>query len=147
MFKNQVSIDIMAPPEMVFECLADFTRHAEWSMSVARLEQITPGPVQVGTQFKSHETIPIEFDSFATITALDKPTHLAWESTDHKVFRTNWEFEISPLAGGTHLIQSVTFHAISDLGNQFLPVRADQVEPENLQSLNRLKGILEKQAA
>lgn len=144
MWSNTVAIDIDAPPEKVFSYLADFTRHGEWSMSVSKLEQLTPGPIAVGSEFKSSETIPIEFDSFAQIKALDEPTRIAWESTDHKVFRTNWEFEISPIPGGTHVVQRVTFYPISDLGNQFLPVREQQVEPENLASLGRLKEILEK---
>lgn len=145
MWQNEVNIDIAAPSEKVFSYLADFSRHGEWSMSVNALEKITPGPLAVGTEFKSHETIPIEFDSFARITALDAPTHIAWESTDHQVFRTIWEFEISPNEGGAHLAQRVTFYPISDMGNEFLPIRQQQVEPENLASLGRVKEILEKQ--
>jgi hypothetical protein len=144
MWNNEVSIDIAATPEKVFHYLSDFTRHGEWSMSVNKLEQITPGPVAVGTEFKSHETIPIEFDSFARITSLDEPTLIAWESTDHQVFRTNWELAMTPNAGGTHLVQRVTFHPISDFGNEFMAVRTPQVEPENISSLGRLKQILEK---
>ena len=144
MWQNQVSIDIYAPPETVYAYLADFTRHGEWSMSVTTLEKLTPGPIGAGTEFKAHETIPIEFDSFALVKALDAPTRIAWESTDYKVFRTEWEFELQPMAGGTHLIQRVTFHAISDFGNQFLPQRAEVVGPENLASLERLKAILER---
>lgn len=144
MWNNEVSIDIAAAPEKVFSYLADFARHGEWSMSVKTLEQMTPGPVGVGTEFKSSETIPIEFDSFAQIKALDEPKRIAWESTDHKVFRTNWEFEIIPNSKGTHLVERVTFHAISDFGNEFLPVRQTQVEPENLKSLERIKNLLEK---
>lgn len=144
MWKNEVSIDISAAPEKVFHYLADFSRHSEWSMSVAKIEQVTPGQVGVGTEFKSSETIPQEFVSFAKITALDPPTRFAWESTDHQVFRTNWEFEISPNASGTHLVQRVTFHPISAFGNEFLLTRKTQVEPENLKSLGRLKEILER---
>lgn len=144
MWKNEVSIDIAAPPERVFRYLADFARHGEWSMSVTTLEQITPGPVGVGTEFKSTETLPQKFVSFARITALDAPALVAWESTDHQVFRTSWELEIRPTAGGTHLVQRVTFHPISEFGKEFLSVRNLQVEPENLKSLARLKQILEK---
>lgn len=143
MWSNQVSIEISAPPEQVFHYLSDFARHGEWSMSVASLEQITSGPIQVGAEFKSHETIPIEFDSFARITALDEPTRIAWEATDHKVFRTVWEFEIRPNETSTHLTQRVIFYPISDMGNEFLPIRQPQVEPENLASLGRIKQILE----
>lgn len=144
MWTNQVSIDIQAPPDKVYAYLSDFTRHGEWSMSVTKIEQLTPGPVRVGTEFKSTETIPIEFESFARITALEPPARIAWESTDHQVFRTEWEFEFSPKGAGTHLVQRVTFHPISQLGDQFLPLRETQVEPENLSSLARLKQILEK---
>ena len=113
-------------------------------MSVAKIEQVTPGQVGVGTEFKSSETLPQEFVSFAQITALDPPTRVAWESTDHQAFRTSWEFEISPNARGSHLVQRVTFHPISAFGNEFLPTRKTQVEPENLKSLGRLKEILER---
>lgn len=143
MWTNQVSIDIAAPPTKVYRYLADFSRHGEWSMSVTTLEQLTPGSVGVGTEFKSTETLPQEFVSFATIKALDEPTRIAWESTDHQVFRTEWTFEISPNTAGTHLVQQVTFHAISDFGKEFLPIRQVQVEPENIRSLGRIKQILE----
>ena len=144
MWKNEVSIDIAAPPEKMFRYLSDFSRHGEWSMSVAKIEQVTPGQVGVGTEFKASESIPQKFESFARITALDAPKLVAWESTDHKVFRTSWEMEISPKAGGTHLVQRVTFHSISLFGRVFLLIRKTQVEPENLKSLNRIKIILEK---
>ncbi len=143
MWENQVSIDIAVSPVQVFDYLANFARHGEWSMSVNALEQITPGPIGVGTEFKSHETLPIEFDSFARITALDAPTRIAWESTDYQVFRTVWEFEIHPNEQGARVIQRVTFYPISDFGNEFLPVRQTQVEPENRKSLERIKQILE----
>jgi hypothetical protein len=58
MWEHEASIDIAAPPDEVYLYLADFGRHAEWSMSVATLEQLTPGPVGVGTEFKASETLP-----------------------------------------------------------------------------------------
>ncbi len=143
MWQNEVSIDIAAAPEKVYRYLADFSRHSEWSMSVTALEQMTPGQVGVGTEFRSSETLPQEFVSYAKITALEAPTRVAWESTDHQVFRTNWEFEISPNAGGTHLVQRVIFYPISSFGSEFLLIRKLQVELENIKSLNRLKAILE----
>ena len=144
MWEHEESIDIAAPPAKVYDYLANFARHSEWSMSVTALEQITPGEVGVGTEFKSSESLPQEFVSFARITALDAPTRVAWESTDHQVFRTSWEFQISPKSGGTHLVQRVTFYPISTFGNEFLPVRQVQVPPENVKSLGRIKEILER---
>jgi len=144
MWKNEVAIDIAAPPDKVFRYLADFSRHSEWSMSVAKIEQMTPDEIGVGSEFKASEELPQKLVSFARITALDAPKRLAWESTDHQVFRTKWEFVLSPKKGGTHLVQRVTFHAIGAFGKKILSMRKEQVPSENSQSLKRLKENLEK---
>jgi hypothetical protein len=143
MWEHEASIDIAAPPDDVYLYLADFGRHAEWSMSVAKLEQLTPGPVGVGTEFKASETLPQELVSFARITALDEPTLIGWESTDYQVFRTRWTTTLSGRNGGTHLVQSVRFEPIGTLGEQILMMRKEQVPAENQQSLERVKDILE----
>ena len=144
MWQNEVSIDIAAPVDQVYRYLADFTRHAEWSMSVAAIEQVTPGPVGVGTEFKASETLPSKLVSFARIVALDASTRVAWESTDHRVFRTNWEFLLSAQNGRTHLTQHVIFHPLGFLGQLVLLLRKRQVPSENLRSLHRIKEILER---
>ena len=143
MWEYETSIDIAAPPDEVYRYLADFRRHAEWSMSVAVLEQMTPAPVGVGTEFKASETLPQELVSFARITELEAPTLIGWESTDYQVFRTRWSLTLSPRNGGTHLLQRVRFEPIGDLGEQILLMRKEQVPEENQRSLGRMKAILE----
>lgn len=143
MWENEVSIDIAAPPDEVYRYLADFGRHAEWSMSVAVMEQVTPGPVGLGTEFKASETLPQELVSVARITALEAPALIGWESTDYQVFRTRWSFALSQRNGGTHLVQRVRFEPIGLLGEQILLMRKEQVPAENQQSLGRIKDILE----
>jgi hypothetical protein len=98
----------------------------------------------VGTEFKASETLPARLVSFARITALEAPTRLAWESTDHRVFRTNWEFRLGAQNSGTHLVQRVTFYTIGLLGAAMLLVRKRQAPSENLKSLQRIKAILER---
>jgi hypothetical protein len=146
MWEYETSIDIAAPPDEVYRYLADFWRHSEWSMSVAKLEQLTPGPIGVGTEFKASETLPQELVSFARITVLDPPELIGWESTDHQVFRTRWTLALSPQNGGTHLVQHVQFEPIGDFGQQILLMRKEQVPDENRQSLERMKNILEGKA-
>ncbi len=145
MYQNSVSLDIAAPPQKVYDYLVDFTKHAEWSMSVHKIELIAGEAGKVGAQYRASEVIPQDITSFATITALEPPRLIAWESTDHQVFRTNWEMRIEPNAsGGTHLTDSVTFHPLSDFGTMVLDtIRVPQVEPENLASLERVKKNLE----
>jgi uncharacterized membrane protein len=144
MWSNEVTIDIAAPVEKVYRYLADLRRHGEWSMSVSKIEQMTPDEVGVGSEFKTSEVLPQELTSFARITALDEPTRVAWESTDHQVFRTSWELLLSAQNGGTHLVQRVTFYPIGSFGETILQMRKLQVPAENLQSLNRIKEILER---
>ena len=144
MWKSEVSVDIAAPVERVYGYLADLTRHSEWSMSVAVIEQVTPGPVGVGTEFKASETLPVKLVSFARLTALEAPARVAWESTDHRVFRTQWEFALSALPGGTHLVQRVTFYPLGWLGPLLLLLRQRQAPAENLKSLQRIKANLER---
>ena len=144
MWDNQVTIDIAAPIDQIYSYLADLRRHSEWSMSVAKIEQMTPGEIGVGTVFKASEELPQRLESFARVTALDAPTRIAWESTDYQVFRTNWEIVLSAQNGGTHLVQQVTFHTLGDLGEKILEMRKLQVPSENMQSLNRMKEILER---
>ena len=43
---------VNAPPEEVFNYLADFTRHHEWGGLPAKLRQTSKGPVGLGTIFK-----------------------------------------------------------------------------------------------
>src|SRR4051794_21843979 len=146
MWEHEESIDLAAPPGEVYRYLADFARHAEWSMSVAVLEQVTPRPVGVGTEFKASETLPQELVSFARITALEEPTLICWESTDYQVFRTRWSIALTPRNGGAHLVQRAHFEAISPLGEQVLLMRKEQVPAENQRSLQRMKNILEGKA-
>jgi len=147
MYTAEVSVDIAAPPERVYDYLSDLSRHAEWSSSVTTIEQLTPGPAGVGTEFKASEIIPTKITSFARITALEPPRRIGWEATDHRVFKTQWEFELSPSGGGTHLIQRVRFQALNLPAVLLLNwVRRPKVSTENRQSLERIKTILEAQA-
>ncbi len=47
-------------------------------VSVAAIEQVTPGPVDVGTEFNASETLPARLVSFARIAALEVPTRVTF---------------------------------------------------------------------
>jgi len=42
---------IEAAPEVVFDYVADVRRQREWNRAVSSMEQVTPGPIGVGTRF------------------------------------------------------------------------------------------------
>jgi len=147
MWKCDVATDIAAPIDVVYDYLADFQRHREWSTGVGELEQLTPGAIGEGTEFKASETVPVKFISYSRITVLDRPRRIAWQSWDNRTFRVQWEFDLSAMDGGTHLVQTAQFSPTSVLGTIMLNVmRKRQIPWENRQSLKRIKDLLEQGA-
>lgn len=129
-YRGESSITIRAPVEQVYAYLVDFTKHPQWAKNLSKVTQITPGPIAVGTTFKTAEGPPpvkpqqklkmmmnfmlgvaggAKTFSRATICALDAPTHIAWYAGIPKgegYFNiAEWEFVLEPQGNTTHLTQ------------------------------------------
>ena len=129
-YKGQSTITIQAPIDRVYAYLADFRRHPEWAKNLSKVTQVTPGPIAVGTVFKTQEGVPpvrvgqkmkmtISFMqgllggakpySEATITALELPGRIAWQAGIPKgagFFNfAEWEFVLEAQSNATHLTQ------------------------------------------
>jgi hypothetical protein len=129
--------------------LKDFSRHVDFSEGLVSVDQVTSGPIAVGTRFRAQERIPREFPSESEITALDEPKRIAWRAWVHGVIRTEWEFRLSPNAsGGTHLVQTSRWQPTGPLGFVMLNVhRKRNVPRENRRTLERIKQVLESEVA
>lgn len=146
MWETESAIDIAAPVETVYEYLADFPRHPEWSTGVEELVPVDKGPVTVGTELKATEKIPARFTSYTRITALEPGRRIAWESGDGRNMKVKWAFELSPHNGSTHLVQRACVEPTSLVGRILLAaIRKRQIPKENAQSLAQIKAKLEKQ--
>lgn len=144
MWENAVSTDIAAPIEDVYRYLADFPRHKEWSHGVAELTTSGNGMVGVGAEFSASETAPFKLTTFSRITALDPPTHIAWEASDGRNMRVCWAFDLDSRDGQTHLVQRSRWEPTSLMGRVALTLmRKRQVPKENRQSLDQIRAILE----
>jgi hypothetical protein len=84
----------------------DFSRHTAFAEGLDRVEQVTRGPVGVGTRYRALERVPRTFVSQCEIPALDEPGLIAWKAWGDGVMRPEWEFRLSPSSGGTHLVQA-----------------------------------------
>ena len=127
---GQAIITIQAPAEAVYDYLVDFPRHTEWAQNIDKVTQLTPGPIGVGTSFKTEEGPPpvalgqklrmmVHFVggvlsgakpySEARITALEPGRRIAWEAGIPKAGgyfnRAEWEFVLEPRGAATHLTQ------------------------------------------
>lgn len=148
MWQSEVSVEISAPVEVIYERLADFERHSDFSNGLAKVEKISDGPVGVGTQFRASETVPSKFSSYSEITALEAPRRIAWKAWMPRIMRTEWEYVLAPVAAGrTRLVQRTRFDGASLAGSLMLHlVRRRQVTGENQATLDAIKAALEKEA-
>lgn len=146
MWQCEVSVEIEVPPEDVYRRLKDFSRHSEFSDGLAKVEQITPGPVGAGTRFRSEETVPGKYTSFCEITELAEPSLIAWRAWVNHVMKTEWEFRIAAAGTGTRLVQVSRWWATGPAGLLMLNLhRKRHVPRENQASLDRIKAVLEAQ--
>jgi len=121
---------IQAPIDRIYAYLADFRKHPEWAKNLSRVTQMTPGPISVGTVFKTQEGAPplsflqqlrmmVPFMlgilggakpySEAKITELEPPKRIAWQAGIPKgdgFFNfAEWEFVLEAQGGATCLTQ------------------------------------------
>jgi uncharacterized membrane protein len=102
-YEDRISID--APAERVYDYVADFPRHAEWSGHGLQVTRSTEGPVAVGSSFS---TTAKQFGTQreqSTITELSPGSAFAWESTG-ALGRARHRFSLAGDGGSTTLTKS-----------------------------------------
>ncbi len=102
-FEDRISIE--APAARVFEYVADFPRHTEWSGNDLEVSASSEGPVTVGTTFS---TTAKQFGTQreqSTITEITPGSAFAWDSTG-ALGLARHRFTVSEDAGSTKLSKS-----------------------------------------
>jgi uncharacterized protein YndB with AHSA1/START domain len=114
--KDSVSIDIAAPPERVYELVADITRMGEWSPECYQCTwKDTTGPA-VGARFKAKNKGgrgPSWFNT-PTVTVAEPGGAFAFNRSGPGVGSYTWRYDLEPIAAGTRLTES--FEADKPLG-------------------------------
>ena len=107
-------IFIRRPPEQVFDFVADERNEPEYNPRLARVEQLSDGPIGVGTQFHADVAtrrglapVTIEWTRFERPSRLDSATRmqsmeilggLTFDPVDGGT-RMRWSWEIKPHGG------------------------------------------------
>lgn len=125
---GEVAFDAPATPDQVYDYLADFPRHGEWTGELASMEQTSTGPVSVGTTYRTVELMrdgsSMKSTTFSEILALERPRHIEWTartSAKHgpMAMRSRWSFEIEPRDGGSHVTQRFSIQPLDVSGALF----------------------------
>jgi uncharacterized protein YndB with AHSA1/START domain len=108
---DSVSTDMAAPPERVYELVADITRMGEWSPECYHCEWAkgASGPA-VGAKFKAKNKGrrgPSWFNK-PVVTAATPGREFAFNRSGPGIGSYTWRYELEPIDSGTRLTESFT---------------------------------------
>ena len=145
----QRSIDIAAPPELVYDLVADVTRMGQWSPECYRcdwLDGATAGAP--GTRFRGYNRLGgYQWERTAVVDSADRGRKFAFTTVDDRTGRqeTQWHYTMEPSPSGTILTESFQFlwcslrHRAAEM---FIP-RGRQVNRGIEETLLRIKRAAE----
>jgi uncharacterized membrane protein len=144
--RHEERISIDAPAGQVYEYVADFPRHAEWSGDGLEVVTTTEGPVAVGSVFS---TTAKQFGTQreqSTITELAPGSAFAWESTG-ALGRARHRFSLAGDGASTTLTKSAEIVEPTFLA-KLTSWKLSRDIPKNLRrDLTNIKAHLEGRAA
>ncbi|HYI61458.1 MAG TPA: SRPBCC family protein [Acidimicrobiales bacterium] len=143
---DRAEIDIAAPPEEVWDLVADVTRMGEWSPECYRCEWLDGGTgPRVGGSFKGwNRQGPLRWATTSTVLESERGEVFSFVT---KESAAQWAFHLSPTSGGgTHLVETRTDGDKPLLARIFfriVPGRADRQRDGMQATLGRLKAAAE----
>lgn len=140
---------IEAPPERVFELLAQPERTPEWSPSVVSMRRIDSGPISVGSLTEGVvKVLGTTQRAKGRCTAFDPPRRLVIHSSTNLGGKSLSDTELVPEGTGTRLRArleySVPGGGLGKLLNKL--VAEEQIRGDLEQGLRRFKTIAEAEA-
>jgi uncharacterized protein YndB with AHSA1/START domain len=118
----RVTID--APPEKVWPCVADITRHAEWSPRPYSVQLVSGDANSVGSRYRSVGWVPPNDGNHANdvvITEVVPMTRFALEATDSNGTFTN-TYDLVPTGAGTDVTFHLVFPQMKGLSSILVPI-------------------------
>jgi hypothetical protein len=95
--EQSTTVDIAAPPERVWEVMADVERWSEWTDTVTWVRRLDDGPLRPGSRAKINQPKLPETDY--VVTELEPGRSFTWVSTAPGALTTA-RHSVEPLPGG-----------------------------------------------
>jgi uncharacterized protein YndB with AHSA1/START domain len=111
--EGQVTVHIDAPPERVWELVADLERMGEWSPECYRVQWLdgASAPAKTGARFKGSNRFRwLRWSMNCTVTEVEPGRVLSWTTMRGHKALVRWTYRFEPAGGGTDLTES--FEAI-----------------------------------
>jgi uncharacterized protein YndB with AHSA1/START domain len=153
---------VAAPPELVWDLVADVTRVGEWSPECAGATWLEePGRPQTGARFTGHNRFPdgFEYEVTCVVTEADRPRAFAWavldDSGDLARPSSSWRYRIDPLPGGGSRVRQRFTHGpgasylrvivaeAPDLAAGIIAARRDELRANMSATLHAMKAAVE----
>ena len=109
--KISATIEIAAPPEQVWAVLADLASYPAWHPMFREASgQLTPGNkiTITSTQPQTGHTMTIK----VKVLTAEPATELRWVSSVLGLMTSEHSFILSPISGGTQLVQTQTYRGM-----------------------------------
>jgi len=146
---GQASIKIAAPPQVVYDLIADVTRMGEWSPECYRCEWLDGASAAApGARFRGFNRIGrFRWERTALICAAERGRKFTFETVDDHTQRheTRWEYTMAAAGCGTVLTESFRFLwcSLRNRATEMLLPRGRQVNRGIDETLRRIKHAAE----
>jgi len=140
------SIEIRKSPEEIFAFLAHHPNHKLIVKQNVSCEQVTPGPMGVGTRVKNVANLVGSFgriEEIFEVTEFDPPRVLAKASREGSSFDTTDRFELRATQAGTEVTFVVTAAATSFGKKLVIALMKPLVKGSMAGTLAALKSVVE----
>ena len=136
-------IDVAAPADVLFDYMTDLNREPEWNPQMRHAEQLTPGPIGLGTRFLVRFGRGLGPAVIAN-TAFDRPRSWAAISTARRL-TVHSEGTVRPLGGTSRLSIRTDLRPHGPL-RLLTPLLRAVMHRSWEQDLKRVKAIIESHA-
>ena len=150
MSKMNLSVDIEATPEAVFDMIADIENSVTRIDGIEKIEMLTEGPVGVGTKWRETRLMmKKEAVEEMEITAFERPTHYT-VYCDSCGYDMNWTMRVEPRGDSSTLTLDMTSKARTLMGKLMTPLgwlMSGMMKKCVVKDLENIKAYIEKPGA